>query len=314
MQNFKVDIDDSGARLDRWVKRYLPDVPHSMLQRMLRKGELRINGKKVEANHRIVTGDEIVIKSGLLGEWETKKEGQPRSPRSGGSGEKKESQHSDEHLISEFNKLILFENNDYVVINKPPGLASQGGRGITLSVDDMIQAVSERYKLVHRLDKDTSGVLAIAKKTTAASQFATLLNAKKITKIYWALVRGVPAKPKGVIKLPLIKRGEKMEKVEVDEVYGKKSVTEYTMIERLAFELSWLELSPITGRTHQLRVHCAAIGHPIIGDGKYGGTDSFEKGLSNKLHLHARRLYIQELGIDVTAPLPPHMKEIEPNV
>lgn len=319
MQKFIVDLDDSGARLDKWAKRYLPDVPHSMVQRMLRKGQLRVNGKKVEANHRIVTGDEIILKSNLLGDWEVNAKGAPVKNRSRRKKEDDELSSEErelnyEQLAKDFQKLIIFENNDYVIINKPHGLASQGGRGITVSVDDMIHAVSDRYKLVHRLDKDTSGVLAIAKKTTAAAKFAELLNQKKITKIYWALVRGVPPKQKGVIKYSLAKKGDKMEKVEVDDAEGKKSITEYTLLERLAWEMSWLELSPITGRTHQLRVHCAAIGCPIIGDGKYGGAESFEKGLSNKLHLHARRLYIKELGIDVTAPLPDHMKEVAPNV
>ena len=217
-------------------------------------------------------------------------------------------------MVEQFNKLIIFENNDYVIINKPPGLASQGGTGIKISVDDMIGAISERYKLIHRLDKDTSGVLAIAKKTTAAAHFSKLLQNKEVTKIYWALVRGVPPKMKGVIKLSLAKRGDKMEKVEVDDIDGKKAITEYTVLERLAKEMSWLELSPITGRTHQLRVHCAAIGCPIIGDGKYGGAEAFDKGMTNKLHLHARRLVVRELGIDVTAKLPEHMKAVEPNI
>ena len=315
MQSFKVNEDNDGSRLDRWVKRFLPDVPHSMLNRMLRKGQMRVNGKKVEANHRLKKGDEIIIKGGLLGEWETNKDGTGKKKRSRPRNENENAEKApEEELVKEFEKLIIFENNDYVIINKPPGLASQGGSGIKISVDDMIGAVSERYKLIHRLDKDTSGVLAIAKKTTAAQQFSKLLQGKEVTKIYWALVRGIPPKQKGVIKLSLAKRGERMEKVEVDEADGKRSVTEYTVLERLAKEMSWLELSPITGRTHQLRVHCAAIGCPIIGDGKYGGAEAFDKGLANKLHLHARRLVVKQLGIDVTAKLPPHMKQIEPNV
>jgi len=315
MQNFKVDEDNDGARLDRWTKRFLPDVPHSMLNRMLRKGQMRVNGKKVEANFRLKKGDEIVLKGGLLGEWETNKSGTGKKKRPKGERAEIDDVKADpQEMIKDFEKLIIFENNDYVIINKPSGLPSQGGTGIKVSVDDMIGAVSERYKLVHRLDRDTSGVLAIAKKTTAAAAFSKLLQNKETTKIYWALVRGVPPKMKGVIKLSLAKRGDKMEKVEVDDADGKKSITEYTVIERLGKEMSWLELSPITGRTHQLRVHCAAIGCPIIGDGKYGGADAFDKGLSNKLHLHARRLVVKQLGIDVTAKLPPHMKSIEPNV
>ena len=151
------------------------------------------------------------------------------------------------------------------------------------------------------------------KKTTAASKFAELLQHKKVTKIYWALVHGRPQKDKGIIKLALAKRGDKMEKVEIADD-GKKSVTEYTVLEHFANQMSWLELSPITGRTHQLRVHCAAIGCPIIGDGKYGGAVAFEEGLSKKLHLHAKRIIIKELGIDVTAPLPEHMAQVAPAI
>ena len=299
MQKFIINQDDTGIRLDRWAKRNLPQIPHSLLQRMLRKGQLRLNTKKAQANQRVAAGDEIIIRAGVF------------NPRADQRTENQKS--NNQHLAKEFRKLIIFENDDYIVINKPPGLASQGGSGIKISVDDMIREISPRYKLVHRLDKDTSGVLAIAKKTTAASRFAEALKGKKMTKIYWALVRGVPPKQKGIIKLSLAKKGTRMEKVEVDEE-GKKSITEYTVLENLAGELSWLELSPITGRTHQLRVHCAAIGCPIIGDGKYGGAVSFEKGLSNKLHLHARRLYTKELGIDVTAPLPDHMQDVAPDI
>lgn len=315
MQKFTVNEDNNGARLDRWTKRFLPDVPHSMLNRMLRKGEMRVNGKKVEANHRLKIGDEIVVKGGLLGEWEMNATGTGKKKSARPQSERDDVQKEDpDKMVADFKKLIIFENHDYVIINKPPGLASQGGTGIKVSVDDMIGAVSERYKLVHRLDKDTSGVLAIAKKTTAAQEFSRLLQGKDVSKIYWALVRGLPPKSKGIIKLSLAKRGDKMERVEVDEEGGKKSVTEYTLLEKMGKDLSWLELSPITGRTHQLRVHCAAIGCPIIGDGKYGGAESFEKGLSNKLHLHARRLVVPQLEIDVTAKLPEHMKIIEPNV
>ena len=302
MKKYIIEKDDSGSRLDKWFKRELPEIPHAMLQKLLRKGLIRVNGKKVEANFRINSGDEVLLK--VIPNIETQEKRGP-TPRT---------ETQNQNLAKDFAKLVIFENNDYIIINKPHGLASQGGRGITVSVDDMIHAVSERYKLVHRLDKDTSGVLAIAKKTTAAAKFSELLKNKKMSKIYWALVKGVPPKQKGTIRLALLKKGERAEKVEVDEENGKSAITEYAILEKLGNKLSWLELSPITGRTHQLRVHCASMDCPIIGDGKYGGADCFEKGLSNKLHLHARRLIVPELGIDITAPLPEHMKEIAPDV
>ncbi len=302
MKEHKVSADDNGIRLDRWFKRHMPEVPHAMLQKYLRKGQVRVSGKKVEASHRIKTGDAVQIRdSGFATGGRPKQAHAPRQRR------------DDAKLEAEFNKLVIYEDKDYIIINKPSGLATQGGSGITVSVDDMIHSISERYKLVHRLDKDTSGVLAIAKKTTAAATFSAMLQRKDVTKIYWALVNGVPDQMKGIIKFSLAKKGAKMERVEVDEEEGKKARTEYTVLEKLPNKLTWLELSPITGRTHQLRVHCAAIGCPIVGDGKYGGSDAFIPGISKKLHLHARRLVVPELGIDITAGLPPHMRELEPD-
>ena len=166
MQKFTVTDDNDGARLDKWAKRELPDVPHSMVQRMLRKGEMKLNGKRAEANIRLKIGDEIGIKSNLLGDWETKDKKQEYLRKK--AAEK--SENNAPKLAVEFNRLIIFENNDYIVINKPSGLATQGGTGIKVSVDDMIGAISERYKLVHRLDKDTSGVLVIAKKNYCRQQ------------------------------------------------------------------------------------------------------------------------------------------------
>ena len=299
MKTYKVDKEDEGARLDRWFKRHQPQVPHSMLSKLLRKGLVRVNGKKVETNFRVNSGDEILVKA-LIGE--NSANNSPNKARVKNYDPK------------DFWDMVIFENNDYIVINKPPGLATQGGRGISISVDDMIRAINDRYKLVHRLDKDTSGVLVIAKKTTAAAKFSSLIKSRKMSKIYWALVKGMPPKQKGVVRLALAKKGERMEKMEVDEVEGKTAISEYRVLEPLAGQMTWLELSPITGRTHQLRVHCAAIGCPIIGDGKYGGSNAYVQGVSNNLHLHARSLSVPELGINVVAELPKHMKPLAPNV
>ena len=292
--------EDDGVRLDRWFARYKPEITHSLLQKFLRKRLVRVNGKKVETSYRVKTGDEIMLKDVGF----------------------KEPEHStsykmpvvvSENHLKDFQKMVIFENNDYIIINKPSGLASQGGTGIKISVDDMIRSISDRYKLVHRLDRDTSGVLVIGKKTTAASRFADLLKAKQVQKIYWALVLGTPPQQEGVIKLALMKKGEKHQKIEVDEEEGKKAITEYRILENLGGQYSLLELSPITGRMHQLRVHCASMGCPIIGDGKYGGAEVHVKGMDRKLHLHARRIIIDELGIDVTAKLPKHMETYSPS-
>ena len=294
--------EDDGVRLDRWFARYKPEITHSLLQKFLRKRLVRVNGKKVETSYRVKVGDEIMLKDVGFEEREREQYKMPNPVN------------VSDRDIKDFHNMVIFENKDYIIINKPSGLASQGGTGIKMSVDDMIRAVSERYKLVHRLDRDTSGVLVIGKKTTAAAKFAELLKAKQVTKIYWAVVLGRPPQNKGIIKLALMKKGEKHQKIEVDEDEGKKAITEYTVLEDLGGKMTWLELSPITGRMHQLRVHCASMGCPIIGDGKYGGTDVHIKGMDRKLHLHARRIIIDELDIDVTAPLPKHMELYAPSV
>jgi 23S rRNA pseudouridine955/2504/2580 synthase len=300
MQTHKVNAEDDGIRIDRWFKRHMPDVTHSLLQKLLRKGLVRINGKKQESSHRLKSGDDIIIKAQIAtGDAAPKQTAKPLNSL---------------HLAQDFERMIIFENNDFIVINKPPGLPSQGGTGIKVSVDDMIRSISDRYKLVHRLDRDTSGCLVIGKKTTAAAKFSELLRHKQMQKIYWAMVVGCPEHPAGTIKLALAKKGDKIQKVEVDEAEGKNAITDYTVLERMGPKFSWLELSPITGRMHQLRVHCVAIGCPIIGDGKYGGRESFIQGFENKLHLHARHLIVPELGIDVTAPLPKHMEAYAPTL
>lgn len=303
MKNFIVEAEDSNIRLDRWFKRHQPQMQHSLLQKLLRKGIIRVNGKKAETNLRVNIGDEITQRGELQEMKNEPREKKPTAPIIIQNPE------------AELKKITLWENADYIIINKPAGLASQGGSGIKISVDDIIRAVNEKYKLVHRLDKDTSGILVIAKKTTAAAKFGELLKNKNgLEKIYWALVKNTPPKPQGKIKAALIKRGEKNEKVEVDEVEGKFAFTEYRVLEKMLDKFSWLELKPITGRTHQLRVHCAHIGCPIVGDGKYGGSEVFEEGFAKQLHLHARQIIVPSLGINVTAPLPEHMKQIAPEI
>lgn len=294
--------EDDGVRLDRWFKRYKPEVTHSLLQKFLRKGLVKVNRKKVETSYRVKVGDEILLKDVGFEEREPQQYKMPVAV-------------SDRDL-KDFQNMVIFENNDYIIINKPPGLASQGGTGIKISVDDMIRNISERYKLVHRLDRDTSGVLVIGKKTSAAARLSEMLRGKEVNKIYWALVLGKPPQSEGTIRVPIMKKGNKdgtgLQKIEVDDE-GKMATTDYRILEDLGGKFTWLELRPITGRMHQLRVHCAHMGCPIIGDGKYGGADVQVKGFERKLHLHARRIIIDELNIDVTAKLPKHMEQFAPN-
>lgn len=290
-KQFTVDAEDSGIRLDKWFKRHMPEYNQSLLQKMLRKKDIRVNGSRAETNMKVEEGD--IISAFIV----KLKDPNPKPNY--------ESQITNNE-IEDFKSWIVFENNDFLAINKPQGLPSQGGSGIKISVDDIIREISPRYKLVHRLDKDTSGVLVIAKKTTAAANFSRLMQTKKdVDKTYIALVKGTPKPKVGSIDLPLMKKG-KIERMEVDE-NGKKATTYYRVLQNMGNEMSLVELKPITGRTHQLRAHCLAIGHPIIGDGKYGGREAFIDGLHDKLHLHAKHISIPELEIEASAQLPEYL-------
>jgi len=204
------------------------------------------------------------------------------------------------------------------VLNKPPGLATQGGTKTVEHVDGLLDGLQfeaeSRPKLVHRLDKDTSGVLLLARTSRAAAFFAKSFSSRTARKVYWALVIGVPSIEDGTIDLPIAKQpGSGGEKMHVDEKEGSPARTRYRVIERAGNQTCWVELQPFTGRTHQLRVHMAAIGHPIVGDGKYGGKDAFLSGsISRKMHLHARRLRIDHPDggrVDATAELPSHFAD-----
>jgi 23S rRNA pseudouridine955/2504/2580 synthase len=211
--------------------------------------------------------------------------------------------------------MVLTQDRAAIVLNKPPGLATQGGSGTKHHVDGLLDAFAAegpRPRLVHRLDKDTSGVLLIARTPGSAAFFSKRFSTRSARKIYWALVAGVPDIDEGLIDLPLAKQpGSGGEKMMVDQSeHGQPSRSRYRVIDRAGNRAAWVELQPLTGRTHQLRVHMAAIGHPIVGDGKYGGPDAFLTGsISRKMHLHARRLIIDHpdgTPLDVTAPLPEH--------
>ena len=216
---------------------------------------------------------------------------------------------------------ILYMDKQVIVIDKPPGLATQGGSGLTKHVDGMLDSLQyekpTRPKLVHRLDRDTSGVLLVARTAQAASGLSQSLALRDTSKVYWALVRGVPKQKHGVVKAALVKEGghgprgrdERMTVSDDDE--AKFALTEYAVMGTAGQEFAWVAARPITGRTHQIRVHMASLGTPIVGDFKYGGTDARAKGeIADKLHLHARSIDIGRPDggrLQATAPLPPHM-------
>jgi 23S rRNA pseudouridine955/2504/2580 synthase len=215
-------------------------------------------------------------------------------------------------------EMVLAKGRDWFMLNKPPGLATQGGTKTVQHLDRLLDGLADdqgqRPKLVHRLDKNTSGVLLVARSARAAGHFSKAFSGRTARKVYWALITGVPSADEGLIDAPLAKQpGTGGEKMHVDEENGLPAKTRYRLIDRAGNRAAWVELQPLTGRTHQLRAHMAAIGHPIVGDGKYGGAEAFlTGGISRKLHLHARRLKIDGLDgkpIDYTAELPPHFAE-----
>jgi 23S rRNA pseudouridine955/2504/2580 synthase len=301
VRQFTVKPDDDGVRLDRWFKRNLPQVGFATVSRWARTGQIRVDGKRAAPEDRLSAGQVLRVPPG----GEAKPAG--KSPRL--------RRELSEEEVAEAEEMVLEQDRAAIVLNKPPGLATQGGSGTTRHVDGLLDAFcgkdDPRPRLVHRLDKDTSGVLLIARTPGSAAFFSKRFSGRSAQKIYWALVVGVPDIADGMIELPIAKQpGTGGEKMYVDEAGGQPARTRYRMIERAGNSAAWVELYPLTGRTHQLRVHMAAIGHPIVGDGKYGGQGAFLTGsISRKMHLHARRLIIDHPDgdrIDATAPLPEH--------
>jgi 23S rRNA pseudouridine955/2504/2580 synthase len=304
VRQFTVQADDDGIRLDRWFKRHLPQVGFATVSRWARTGQLRVDGARADPADRLATGQVLRVPPGGA-----IRPSAPARPLTELTDEQR----------AEAKAMLIVKTDSALVLNKPPGLATQGGTGMRTHVDALLDAYVEgegpRPRLVHRLDKDTSGVLLVARTPGSAAFFSKRFSGRSAKKIYWALVVGVPEIAEGTIEAPLAKQpGTGGEKMHVDEEGGQPAKTRYRVLERAGNRAAWVELQPLTGRTHQLRVHLAAIGHPIVGDGKYGGQDAFLTGsISRKMHLHARRLIIDapKSGggggtLDVTAELPEH--------
>lgn len=302
VRQFTVEADDDGVRVDRWFKRHLPQVGFGTVSRWARTGQLRVNGKRVKPEDRLATGQVLRVPPGG--------EDSARTQR-----KRRELTAEDESLADD---MLIHRDKAALVLNKPAGLATQGGTKTNRHVDGLLDAYAgedePRPRLVHRLDKDTSGVLLVARTPGSAAFFSKRFSSRSAKKIYWALVVGVPEVYEGTIDAPLSKQpGTGGEKMHVDTENGQPAKTAYRVVERAGNAAAWVELQPFTGRTHQLRVHLAAIGHPIVGDGKYGGQDAFLTGsISRKMHLHARRLIIDAPKggtLDVTADLPEHFAQ-----
>lgn len=310
VRQFTVTQDDDGIRLDRWFKRNLPQIGFATVSRWARTGQIRVDGKRAKPEDRLAAGQVLRVPPG--GE-----EPPASTVRKAPAARRQLSAEQ----IAEARAMVIAETPAAIVLNKPPGLATQGGSKTTKHVDELLDAFvtdekTPRPRLVHRLDKDTSGVLLIARTPGAAASFSKRFAGRSARKVYWALVVGNPALAEGIIDAALAKQpGTGGEKMHIDEEGGAAAKTRYRVVDHAGERAAWVELEPLTGRTHQLRVHMAAIGHPIVGDGKYGGPDAFLTGaVSRKMHLHARRLIISEPAtkdgsggkLDITAELPQH--------
>jgi 23S rRNA pseudouridine955/2504/2580 synthase len=303
VQLIAVEPDEAETRLDRWFRRRFPHVTNGRLQKLLRTGQVRVDGKRADSATRLEPGqtvrvpplDDAVLSTAA-----------PRKTVS-------------ENEAADLRARVLFRDDWVIVIDKPFGLAVQGGTGTTRHLDGMLDALAfdgERPRLVHRLDRDTSGVLVLARTALAARRLGDVFRGKTARKYYWGLTAGVPEESRGRIDASLAKQmGPVGERVKLDDEDGKPAVSLYSVVDFAAKRAAWVALWPLTGRTHQLRVHMAAIGTPIVGDIKYGGEDArlVGDGIGEGLHLHARQIILPHPSgrgvVNVTAPLPRHMRE-----
>ncbi|WAC26713.1 RluA family pseudouridine synthase [Ancylobacter sp. SL191] len=340
-----VDRDEEGMRLDRWFKTHFPDLSFGHLQKLLRGGQIRVDGGRVKTNSRLSAGQSVRIPpldekpklsaADFLDAQEGKaplRERAAPGERAEANGERAESSaslaapavrraSSDDKDAVALRQMTLYEDRDVLVLNKPFGLAVQGGSGTYRHVDGMLEALrgddGQKPRLVHRIDKDTSGILLVAKTRLSASTLAKTFRSRSARKVYWALVPGVPRPAQGRISTYLAKdeAAERMRVARHGDDEASHAISYYAVVDHAAQKMAWLSMKPVTGRTHQLRAHAAHIGHPIVGDPKYFDIENWPLpgGLQNRLHLLARRLVIPhprgDKLIDVSAPLPPHMQQ-----
>jgi len=306
-----ISEDEADIRLDRWLRRHFPGLTQGKIQKFCRTGQVRVDGKRVEAATRLAPGQAVRIPPIQAAEEPAAK--LPHLP-------------PDPRARAELEAMVIYRDDQVIVLNKPSGLPVQGGPGIMKHVDGMLDLLRfgspDRPRLVHRLDRDTSGVLLLARSPGVAAKLAAAFRGRKVEKIYWAVVAGRPVPVEGRIDLPLKRiggaRGERTAPATRGDKEAAHAITDYQTLDNAGQKLAWLELRPVTGRTHQLRVHCAAIGAPILGDEKYAEPDqngaggAFFDGLPEELHLHARRLVLPHPAggiLMVEAELPPHMRE-----
>jgi 23S rRNA pseudouridine955/2504/2580 synthase len=303
MTDFTITAEAAEMRLDRYLRREIPGLTQGVLQKLLRNGKIRLNGTKAEANARLTEGDLLRV---------------PEIPPPVAVPRERHVVKMDPARIKELEGMIIYQDDAVIALNKPAGLAVQGGNGINVHVDGMLDALrledGERPKLVHRLDRDTSGILLLARSARVASKLSTLFRSRNIEKIYWALLTALPDVLQGRVDLPL-KRVEfgntsRSEPANRKDPEAQTAVTEYRVLDQAGKKFCLAELRPQTGRMHQLRAHCLALGTPILGDAAYGGI--FAEGFADQLHLHARKLVLPHPNggtLVLEAELPKHMRD-----
>lgn len=297
VRHLMIPKDDDGQRLDRWLKKNVPEMSFVMAQKMIRTGQIRVDGKRVKPDARLVAGQEVRLP--------------PMDEKS---------PHTDKYYLRDedaemIRRAVIYDDGDILAINKPPGIATQGGMNISRHIDGMMEALTGedgiKPRLVHRLDKDTSGVLLIARSAEMARRLGKMFSGRDMKKIYWAITSPVPKDPRGEIKAPIIKRtsGPDKDKMVVDQKEGQRAYTNYEVMEVAGKQAAFVAFMPKTGRTHQIRVHAAHIGCPLLGDEKYGMKAAIEgPGIPQRLHLHARSLEFKHpvsgKKLKLIAPLP----------
>ncbi|MCB9982516.1 MAG: RluA family pseudouridine synthase [Rhodospirillales bacterium] len=315
VRHITVKDDDDGQRLDRWLKKAVPELPYGLAQKLIRKGQIRADGKRLKPDSKLKAGQEIRIPP---------VESKP-------FGAKPKLTDKDKAFIK---SLVIYEDADVIALNKPAGLATQGGSKTKVHIDGLLGALADKNgvkpRLVHRLDKDTSGVLLLARSAKVAQTLGDAFKKRDIKKIYWAIVSPAPEQLDGTIKAPLTKAGgSNKERMVVDEKDGKMAITDFMVLENALNSAAFVAFWPRTGRTHQIRVHSELIGCPIVGDKKYARLPEQEEwhearrkveadfknlNMADRLHLHARRVILphpsgRKKPLDITAPLPPELKK-----
>ena len=297
----EVSKDEDGQRLDRFLQKHLKDVPFGLLQKLMRKGQIRVNSGRVKAATRLEAGQSVRIPP--------LKNSVPR-----------ENKKINDHDAQMIRDMVIYDDGDIIALNKPAGLATQGGTNIKKHIDGLLDVLvvedGIRPRLIHRLDKDTSGILLLARSSKVASAMGKIFQGKQIRKIYWALTVPAPEINSGEIRAPIIKAQEgDFEKMVVDPDHGQEAVTLFDIVERAHKQIAFVAFWPRTGRTHQIRVHAAHMGCPILGDRKYGGQEAFIEGIDHvkRVHLHARSIRfihpITKKMIELSAPLADDLKQ-----